>query len=126
MAFFKKSPKEDVKKVAKKAVDVDVSKKKTSSATRGSSIILGPVVTEKSAHLSDLGATLLWVDRRANKIQIAQEIKAIYGIIPKKVATINLRGKRVSFGRVAGKRASSKKAIITLPKGKTLDIFEGV
>jgi len=42
------------------------------------------------------------------------------------VATINLRGKRVSFGRVAGKRASSKKAIITLPKGKTLDIFEGV
>jgi large subunit ribosomal protein L23 len=37
-----------------------------------------------------------------------------------------VRGKAVRFGRMSGRRSDWKKAIVTLPKGKTIDIYEGV
>jgi len=38
----------------------------------------------------------------------------------------NIEGRRVRFGRSMGKRNDYKKAIITLPEGKTIDIHSGV
>lgn len=140
MVFFRKNKKDDavkaealakfeVEKKGQKKIVKNIEKttgKRKAVATRGSRIILGPVVTEKTAHLSENNVIVLKVAKRANKVQIAQEIKALYGIIPSHVATINLRGKKVRFGGVNGKRSDTKKAMITLPKGKSLDIFEGV
>ncbi|RMD51779.1 50S ribosomal protein L23 [Candidatus Parcubacteria bacterium] len=118
----------------KKAVDKAkqqnkaTAEKKTKKAKifRGSGILLAPVITEKTAQMSDDHRIVFFVDRKANRVQIKNEIKAVYGILPERVNIINYRGKRVSFGRVEGKRKDVKKAIITLPKGKSIDIFEGV
>ena len=39
---------------------------------------------------------------------------------------IKLEGKTKNYGRRQGKRKDWKKAIVTLPKGKTIDVYEGV
>ena len=50
----------------------------------------------------------------------------MYGITPVSVNIQNVRGKRVRFGRVRGKRKDWKKAIVTLPEGKTINVYDGV
>ena len=91
-----------------------------------SSVLLRPVVTEKSAILASKNMYVFAVKSSANRISIASAIKAMYDIKPLSVNVINVRGKSVTRGRVAGKRSAWKKAIVTLPKGKTLNIYEGV
>jgi large subunit ribosomal protein L23 len=46
--------------------------------------------------------------------------------MPSDVRIMNVEGKRVRTGRNLGKRRDWKKAIVTLPKGKTIHIHEGV
>ena len=62
----------------------------------------------------------------ANKIMIARSIEQVYGVKPVKVNIIRLKGKIVSSRRLRGKRKDWKKAIITLPAGKNINIYEGV
>ena len=38
----------------------------------------------------------------------------------------NVEGKRVKFRNISGKKNDFKKAVVTLPKGKTIDIHKGV
>lgn len=88
--------------------------------------ILQPLVTEKTATLASHGKYTFVVARGMNKLQVNAIIKAKYGILPTSVHMQNQRGKHVRFGGIFGKQAAWKKAIVTLPKGKTLDIYEGV
>lgn len=89
-------------------------------------LIKRPVVTEKSAQLASTGTYIFEVDRKANKVQIAKEIKSRYGVMPERVNTQIVHGKIVRFGRRMGKRSTWKKALVTLPKGKTIDVYQGV
>ncbi len=91
-----------------------------------SALILRPYVTEKSAILSAQNMYVFMVEKKANRIQIATAIKAMYGVSPVSVNVQNVRGKVVRRGRIEGKRKSWKKAIVILPKGKTLNVYEGV
>ena len=121
-----KKPKETTaKKVAKK--DSDVKKKQTSLISKEAlEVILKPVVSEKSAHLSDNNVLVLHVAKRANKVQIKHAFRELYNVTPKRVNILNMRGKRVRFGKSFGKRSDYKKALVSLPKGVSVDLFEGV
>ncbi|MFH1427973.1 MAG: 50S ribosomal protein L23, partial [Patescibacteria group bacterium] len=88
--------------------------------------IVKPLVTEKASALGVEDKYIFQVAPKANKIEIAKSIEEIYGIKPVSVNIINLRGKNVRYGRTIGRRKSWKKAIIKLPKGKTIKIYEGV
>jgi len=83
-------------------------------------------VTEKSATLSSANQYVFIVRKEANRIQVRSAIKAMYGITPTSVNIQNYRGKKVRFGRRLGQRRDWKKAIITLPAGKTINVYEGV
>jgi len=50
----------------------------------------------------------------------------IYGIKPARVQIMNYQGKVVRFKRSTGKRQDYKKAVVTLPEGKSIDIHKGV
>ncbi len=91
-----------------------------------SAMILAPLVTEKSAHLASQSQYVFRVDVKANKIQISQIIRAMYGVTPTSVNIQNIDGKKVRYGRTKGKRNNWKKAIVSLPKGKTIEVYEGV
>lgn len=89
-------------------------------------ILVKPLITEKATNLVSLNKYAFKVSSQANKVQISQAIKAVYGFAPVSVNIINARGKRVVSGRVKGKKSNWKKAIVTLKPGDKLEIYEGV
>ncbi|KKR91656.1 MAG: 50S ribosomal protein L23 [Parcubacteria group bacterium GW2011_GWC2_42_12] len=89
-------------------------------------ILVKPLVTEKVSNLGALNKYVFAVASDANKIEIAKAIKEIYGIKPLGVNIIKILGKQTRYGKISGKRKDWKKAIITLPKGETIKIYEGV
>ena len=89
-------------------------------------IILRPLVTEKASHLAAAGQYVFAVNASANRIDVRSAVKAMYGVVPTSVNIQVVRGKVVRFGRTSGKRKNWKKAIVTLPEGKTIDIYAGV
>lgn len=89
-------------------------------------IIMKPLVTEKVSNLGALNKYAFAVALKANKIEIAKAVKEIYGIKPTGVNVINKIGKKARYGRSSGKRKDWKKAIVTLPEGQTIKLYEGV
>lgn len=95
-------------------------------------ILVRPMVTEKLTELMEGGHFSFEVQKCANKIEIRSAIEKRYpGVKIKEVRTMVVRGKRRSQqtrkGRVEGRRASIKKAIVTLmPDSERIDFFEEV
>ena len=89
-------------------------------------ILIKPLITEKSAIAESKNKYSFIVIKSANKNQIKTAIFEVYGVKPSQVNVANIEGRRVRFGRSMGKRNDYKKAIITLPEGKTIDIHSGV
>ncbi len=88
-------------------------------------VILAPVVSEKSYALIDEGKYTFLVDPGANKTEIKLAIEKIFGVKVASVNTMNRQGKtrRTRFGM--GKRKDTKRAIVTLKSG-SIDIFTAV
>ncbi|MFH1583187.1 MAG: 50S ribosomal protein L23 [Candidatus Falkowbacteria bacterium] len=89
-------------------------------------IIMKPLVTEKVSGLGALNKYVFAVAQNTNKIEVAKAIKEIYGIKPVGVNVIRMSGKKARYGRISGRRKDWKKSIITLPKGETIKVYEGV
>ncbi len=90
-------------------------------------VILRPVVSEKSYGLLDEGAYTFIVAPGSNKTEIRRAVEEIFGVQVVKVNTLNRPGKRKRNRRQAtfGKRADTKRAIVTLAEGQSIPIFEG-
>jgi large subunit ribosomal protein L23 len=88
-------------------------------------VILSPVVSEKSYALLDDGRYTFVVHPSANKTEIKQAVQTIFGVQVANVNTLNRKGKRKRFGTKFGYRPDSKRAIVTLAPGESIDIFEG-
>ncbi|PKP35738.1 MAG: 50S ribosomal protein L23 [Bacteroidetes bacterium HGW-Bacteroidetes-17] len=94
-------------------------------------IIKKPVITEKMTAMGEkLNRYGFIVDKRANKLQIKEAIKEIYGVEVTAVNTMSYSGKTKSrftkAGFISGKTNSFKKAIITLAEGETIDFYSNI
>lgn len=87
-------------------------------------VILAPVVSEKSYALIDNNAYTFIVHQRANKTEIRQAIEALWDVKVTKVTTLNRKGKTKRFRFTEGRRADTKRAVVTLAEGDRIDIFE--
>ena len=105
---------------------VDGKAKKDAKANQAYRILVKPLITEKAANLGMHNKYVFVVSLKANKIEVAKAIEAIYGIKPVKVNLANVSCKKVSRGKIRGQRSDWRKAIVTLPKGQTIKIYEGV
>jgi large subunit ribosomal protein L23 len=90
-------------------------------------ILKSPVVTEKSVLLKEAtsedgeGQVLTFrVNRRADKDEIRGAVEEIFGVKVAKVRTVQYEGKMKKRGRHEGRRASWKKAYVTLKKGEPM------
>lgn len=108
------------------ATPVSGDKKMRSGRTEAARVLIKPLVTEKATNLSASNKYVFVVSSDANKISVARAIWSVYGVKPVKVNLINMKGKAVSRGRVSGRRSDWSKAIITLPQGSSIKIYEGV
>ncbi len=86
-------------------------------------ILIRPMITEHTTELMAEGKYVFIVDKRANKIQIAQAVSEIFDVKIEKVNTINVKGKVKRRGRIVGKRNDYKKAIVKLAEGETIEFF---
>lgn len=107
----------------KKADGKSETKRKYDQAYRW---IVKPLVTEKATVLNTLNQYVFAVAKEANKIEVAKAIESIYGVKPVAVNMLRVSGKNVRFGRTKGKRKDWKKAVVTLPAGKSIKVYEGV
>ena len=91
------------------------------------SIILKPLVTEKGSKLREESNKYLFgVVSDANKIEIKKAVQEIFNVKVRDVQTIVVRGKVKRMGAFQGKRPDWKKAVVTLEKGQSIDLFEQV
>ncbi|MDP3836878.1 MAG: 50S ribosomal protein L23 [bacterium] len=105
------------------------SKKKSAPTTRYEGayrVLAKPLITEKATELGALNKYAFVITPNANKIEVAKAVQAIYGVTPVRVNIIAMKGKVVTRGRIRGQRKDWKKVIVTLKKGETIKIYEGV
>ena len=88
-------------------------------------VLLKPVVSEKSYALIDENKYTFIVAPGTNKTQIKQAVQAVFSVKVTGVNTINRIGKRKRTKSGFGKRADTKRAIVTLAEGDRIDIFGG-
>ena len=84
-------------------------------------IIKAPVITEKSQLAKEAGQYTFKVDPRANKTEIKCAIEKIFKVKVKSIKTMNEKPKKRRVGRYTGLTNRSKKAIVTLADGQTIE-----
>ncbi len=90
-----------------------------------SKVIKRPMITEQGATMrEEHNQYIFQVAPEANKLEIRQAVEHFFGVKVTQVRTMNYRGKIKRMGRFAGKRADWKKAIVTLAKDDSIDLFD--
>ena len=85
-------------------------------------IIKAPVITEKSQAAQAEGKYTFKVDPKATKLEIKDAIEKIFKVKVTSVKTMNVKPKKRRVGRYTGLTNRSKKAIVTLADGQTIDL----
>jgi large subunit ribosomal protein L23 len=90
-------------------------------------IVIEPIVSEKSYALLDTNVYTFKVHTHASKPEIRDAVQSIFGVRVLRVNTLNRKGKTKRNRRTwtKGKRADTKRAIVTLAEGDRIDLFEG-
>ena len=93
---------------------------------KSDSVILKPVMTEKSTALREQNNKYTFiVHKDANKIIVKDAIQKLFEVTPLSVNIINTKGKKKRVRYKYGYTAGYKKAVITLKKEDKIGIFEG-
>ena len=94
-------------------------------------ILRRPIISERSMEPvfdregNQINRYTFEVPTTVNKIEIKKAVEEIFGVQVAAVNTMRVEGKVKRMGKYQGKRASWKKAIVTLkPGSKTIEFFE--
>ncbi len=92
---------------------------------RADSVIIAPVLTEKTTGLREQNKFVFRVDNRANKIQVSKAVEELFGVnvVGCNIVKVRRKPKRQRLAR--GFTSEWKKAIVTLAEGQGIEIFEG-
>ncbi len=88
-------------------------------------ILISPVVSEKAYGLLDQNKYTFIVSPDANKTQIKIAVEEVFGVKVTSVNTMNREGKRIRTRTGFGRKASTKRAIVSVAAGDRIDIFGG-
>ena len=93
-------------------------------------VLKKPVINEKFAKLNQQGVYGFIVDKDANKIEIKKAVETMFGVNVDSVNTMISIGKNKNRSTktrfITGRKSSYKKAIVTLAKGETIDIYASI
>ncbi len=89
-------------------------------------VVLAPHITEKSTLLSEQNAVVFKVAQSASKPQIKAAVEALFGVNVTGVNTIVQKGKTKKWKGRPYTRSDSKKAIVTLAEGQSIDVTTGI
>jgi large subunit ribosomal protein L23 len=88
-------------------------------------VIIEPVVSEKSYALIEQNVYTFKVHPDSSKPEIHDAIETIFNVTVLKVNTLNRKGKktRVRKSNRSGKKADTKRALVTLVAGDRIELF---
>lgn len=89
-----------------------------------SNIIRYPIITDKATRLLEKNKYSFIVTPKSNKIEIKKSIEYLFNVKVIKVNTSHLPKKQRRVGKYLGWKAHYKKAIVTLEKGTTINLFD--
>lgn len=89
-------------------------------------VILAPAITEKSTMASENNQVVFKVRTDATKPAIKAAVEALFDVKVKKVSTLILKGKVKRFRGVRGRQSDTKKAVVTLEEGHSIDVTTGL
>ena len=88
-------------------------------------VVIRPVVSEKSYALLGAGKYTFRVHEQAHKTQIRQAVEEIFGVRVLDVQTMTVKPKPKRRGYTAGKTRGWKKAVVQLHAEDSIELFEG-
>ena len=88
------------------------------------SIIIAPVISEKSQVFATQGKYVFKVDPKSEKIEIGRAVEQLFNVKVKSVNVINVAGKAKRMGRSVkmGRRPDWKQPIVTWQEG-SIELF---
>jgi large subunit ribosomal protein L23 len=89
-------------------------------------ILIEPVLSEKANLLREEGKYVFKVDPASTKIQIKEAVRRLFNVHPLSCTVMVVGGKPKRQRNKSGYTSTWKKAIVRLPKGETISLFEGV
>jgi large subunit ribosomal protein L23 len=89
------------------------------------SVLIRPVVSEKSYALLTANKYTFRVHADAHKTQIRKAVEDIFGVRVTDVRTMSVKSKPKRRGYTGGKTRSWKKAIVQLHPDDSIELFEG-
>jgi len=89
-------------------------------------ILLEPVLSEKANLLREEGKYVFKVAQRATKPQIMEAVRKLFNVNPISCNVMVVGGKPKRLRYRSGYTSTWKKAIVRLPKGEKIALFEGV
>ena len=98
----------------------------STSDPRHYDVILSPVITEKATLASDKNQVMFKVSRTATKPQIKEAVEKLFDVKVKSVNTLVRKGKVKAFRGSVGTQSPTKRAIVTLEEGHTIDVTTGL
>ena len=95
---------------------------------KSSEVLIKPVLSEKVNRLSEkFNRYTFIVNRKANKLEIKKAVEDFYGISVEEVNTLTMPSKvkqrNTKAGLLTGRKPAKKKAIITVAKGDSIDLY---
>ena len=89
-------------------------------------VIRRPVITEKAMKGSEHNQVVFQVALNATKPEIKKAVETVFGVKVKAVNTLRQIGKQKVFRGRKGVRSETKKAIVTLAEGQSIDVTAGI
>lgn len=89
-------------------------------------VLVKPMVSEKSIILMEDNKYSFLVDKNANKIEIKHAVESLFNVHVLDVTTRIIKGKIRTMGRYRGRRPDTKRAIVTLADGDKIEIFSSL
>jgi large subunit ribosomal protein L23 len=98
----------------------------STSDPRHYDVIVSPIITEKATLASERSQVMFKVARNATKPQIKEAVEKLFDVKVKSVNTLVRKGKVKAFKGTVGRQSPTKRAIVTLAEGHTIDVTTGL
>lgn len=124
-AAKKRASKTAAKSVAKKSTSKTDAKAMPANAERLMTLLLAPVISEKSTQIADRNAQVVFrVVPAATKPEIKAAVELMFKVDVRSVQVASVHGKTKRFGQHVGRRRGWKKAYVSLAPGQEINFAQ--
>jgi len=89
-------------------------------------VIRAPAITEKSTLVSEHNQVVFKVANDATKADVKAAVESLFSVKVKAVNTQVRKGKMKAFRNIRSRQSDTKRAIVTLAEGHTIDVTTGL